>query len=120
MRYTPIAVALLLVLAAALPFAVAAGSAPAPDAPVILATGVVEVKDQAMSIQALFTAPEDATWATIRNDCPHLLLLGTHGRMTAGNSWTLSPGEEITFSLTSAVYLSATTGSVRMRVLVGR
>lgn len=120
MRINTRSILLLLVLAAALPLVVAARPPATRDVPVVLETGVVEVSDEATPFAALFTAPEGATWVTIRNDSPHMMLLGTDRAMTIGNSWTLTAGEEITFSLESPVHLRAVTGQVRMRVLAGR
>jgi len=87
---------------------------------VLLATASIAVSDEVAALKQLVTVPDGARWARIKNVNAAIIYLSTTSTTAANAGWPLGPGEQISFSLATDVYVQTAAGTLSAPVLIGR
>jgi hypothetical protein len=86
----------------------------------LLATATIPVTDEPKALKQSLTLPETARWARVKNVSAAIVYVSASSTSTANESWPLGPGEDISFSLATDVYLMTAAGAISVPVLIGR
>jgi hypothetical protein len=89
-------------------------------ADVLLATARIQVTDEPRALKQALTIPTDARWARVKNVSAAIVYVSASSTVTANDGWPLGPGEDLSFSLATDVYLMTAAGAISVPVLLGR